>query len=212
MPYTPQTWTDGAGGGTPVNATRLTAMETGIGAAANTGGNSPAAHGISAWSYDPVGAVNSSIPTLGTVYLTKIVNPPADTITKIYWHVNVVGVTATAGQNFVGLYDSSGTRLATTGVDADVTATAGLRTTTISGQLLTPGAFYWVGMVFNAATGPTLARAVSGSPGVLSAHVGLTAATYRFATSSTSQTSLPTSITPSSNAAANFQLWVAVGP
>jgi hypothetical protein len=30
MPYTPQTWADGAAGGTPITATRLNFMETGI--------------------------------------------------------------------------------------------------------------------------------------------------------------------------------------
>lgn len=30
MPYTPQTWSDGSAGGTPLSAARLTAMENGI--------------------------------------------------------------------------------------------------------------------------------------------------------------------------------------
>lgn len=34
--YTPQTWVNGSGGGTPVSATRLTTMETGIGGAFTT--------------------------------------------------------------------------------------------------------------------------------------------------------------------------------
>lgn len=34
MPYSPQTWTNGAAGGTPLSAARLTVMENGIAAAA----------------------------------------------------------------------------------------------------------------------------------------------------------------------------------
>lgn len=37
MPYTPQTWVDGPGGGTPVSAARMTVIENGIAAAASSG-------------------------------------------------------------------------------------------------------------------------------------------------------------------------------
>jgi hypothetical protein len=124
--------------------------------------------------------------------------------------VSTVGATATAGQNFVGLYDSLGARLATTGVDADIT-TANVKTTTITSQTLTGGSNYWVGFVFNAGTPPTLARAVGGSAASSMANLGLTAANYRFAVNGTTQTSLPISITPASNLQ-GVTWWVAVAP
>jgi hypothetical protein len=172
----------------------------------------PVNHGFTGWTYDPSLALNTSLLTNGTVYLSKIHIPDDVTVTKIYWWVTAVAVTPTSNQNFVGLYSSAGTRLATTNVNADVTST-GLKSTTITGQALTAGSFVWVAMVFNAATAPTIARA-TGSGGLATAvNAGLTSATYRFATNGTSQTSLPASITPGSNVAGGFAgPWAAIGP
>lgn len=171
----------------------------------------PANHGIVAWTYDPSLAPNASLLTNGTVYLAAVYAQRSVSITKIYWWVTAVAVTPTASQNFVGIYDSTGARLQTTNVDADITST-GLKTTTITSQAITAGSFYWVAFVFNAATAPTLARA-TGTTGASSVVVmGQTAATYRFATNGTGQTSLPASITPASNSALNFAgPWAAVG-
>jgi hypothetical protein len=172
----------------------------------------PVNHGFTGWTYDPTLAQNTSLLTNGTVYLSKIHIPDDVTVTKLYWWVTTAAVTATAGQNFVGLYSSAGTRLATTNVDAAITST-GLKTTTITGVNLTAGSFVWVAMVFNAATAPTIARA-TGSGGLATAvNAGLTSGTYRFATNGTSQTSLPATITPGNNVAAGFAgPWAAVGP
>jgi hypothetical protein len=176
------------------------------------GSPSPAAsQGLSAWAFDPAVINSSTTLTGGTIYLVKLAGVPADTVTKIYWAVATAGATATAGQNWVGLYDSAGTRLQQTGVDADAGSGTGLKTTTITGQLLTPGAFYWAAFLFNASTVPTLARMATGNGGPAAANAGTTAATMRFATAGTSQTTLPSSITPASNVAAAFGTWCAVG-
>ena len=169
----------------------------------------PADHGLAGWAYDPAHAVATIVLTGGTLYLAKVAVPAAVTVTKIYWHVGVVGVSATAGQNHVGLYNTSGTRLATTGVDSDVTST-GLKTTTISGTALTAGQTVWVGVLFNAVTPPALActSLLVGAAGLVNA--GLAASAYRFATNGTGLTSLPSSVTPSS-ASAGAPLWAAVG-
>lgn len=176
-----------------------------------TGVPTPAAQGLSAWAFDPAAMNSSSTLTAGTIYLIKLQNPPPDTVTKVYWSVATAGATATAGQNWVGLYDSAGTRLQQTGVDADAGSGTGLKTTTITGQLLVPGSFYWAAFLFNASTIPTLARQATGTSGVVAANAGTTAATMRFATAGTSQTTLPASITPASNIAAAFATWCAVG-
>lgn len=172
----------------------------------------PATHGLTAWSFDPVHAVNSSLPTNGTVYLVGIY-PAADaTITKIYWHVAVAGATPTANQNWVGLYDSTGALLASADVDDSVTDT-GVIETTVSATAVTAGSMYWVAMLFNASTGPTISRATGlGSTSEL-ANVGLSAASYRFATNGTSRTTLASTITPANNTGTAFAgPWVAIGP
>ena len=169
----------------------------------------PVNHGVAAWAYDPIAVVNSTVLTGGTVYLVKLHVSYDVSVTKVYWHVATAGVTATAGQNFVGLYDSSGTRLATTNVDADITST-GLKTTTIASQSLQAGSFVWAAFVFNAGTIPALGR-TSGLAGVGGlVNLGLSAASYRFATNGTGQTSLPASRTPGSNAQ-GIPLWAAIG-
>lgn len=166
-------------------------------------------HGLVAWTYDPALAVNSTVLTGGTVYLARVRPRSTASVTKIYWHVATVAVTPTSSQNEIGIYSSSGTRLVTANVDADVTST-GLKVTTIASTELTAGSSYWIAMVFNASTPPALARStgLAGASGL--ANAGLTAVNYRFATNGTTQTALPATITPASNAA-GLPLWVAVG-
>lgn len=182
-------------------------MESGIQAAA-AGTPWPADHNLTAWAFDPALAVAAQVTVTGTVYLVKMHVAVATTITKLYWHVNTVATTPTAGRNEIGLYSAAGTRLAAVNVDAAVTST-GLKTTTITGQALAAGSTCWVGLVFAAATPPQLARGtgVVGSAGLINA--GLTAANYRFAINGTGQNTLPASVTPGS-ATQGIPWWAAV--
>ena len=172
----------------------------------------PASHGIAAWAYDPALAVNSTELSNGVLYLVRVNIAAPVTVTRLYWWVGNQGSSPTAGRNEVGLYASNGTLLAATNVDSAITST-GLKTTVIPGQALAASAFYWVGLVFNAAVPPTLTRA-SGWTGVgQAANLGLTAATYRFAVNGSGRTALPASITPAANTTPDIAgPWVAVGP
>ncbi|MEV5915824.1 hypothetical protein AB0M00_43945 [Streptomyces chartreusis] len=203
---TPGTWTTGA---LPSTGGIITGNLAVTGNA--FGQDTPSAHGIAAWCYDPALAVNSTALSNGILYLTRV-NIAADVnVTKLYWWVGNSGSSPVSGQNQVGLYSSAGTLLASTTVDSAI-STAGFKTTTITSQALTAGAFYWVAMVFNASVAPTLTRA-SGWTGVdTAANLGQPAASSRFATNGSSRTALPSTITPASNVGTDFAgPWAAVG-
>lgn len=175
------------------------------------GAPQPGDHGLVAWAYDPGLCTNSSATVSGTVYLTKVRAARDVTVGTLYWWVATAAATPTAGQCEVGLYASDGTLLASANVDGDVTST-GLKATAITAQDLTAGEFYWVALVFNAATPPAVAR-MAGLAGLGAAvNVGLTADRYRYAIAATAQTALPATITPGSNAAPAFGgPWAAIG-
>lgn len=169
-------------------------------------------HNLVAWAYDPAMNVNSTVLTGGTVYFTKLHITTSTNITKLYWHMATAGVTPTAGQNFGGLYASDGTRMVTADADATVAGSTGLVTLTLGSTAVTAGTFIWAAVVFNAGTVPALARMGALTGTSTAVNVGLTAATFRFATAGTGQTSLPASVTPSSNTAATFAgPWMAIG-
>lgn len=166
----------------------------------------PRNHNLIAWSYDPSNVTQGATVTNGTVYLVQIAVNRSLTASRIYWGLNAAAVTPTAAQNWVGLYDSTGTRLATVDVTAKTTST-GLQNEVIS-QAVTPG-LYWLGMVFNAATPPQPYR--SGGLDVTLVNVGLTASTARYATNGVGQTTLPASITPASNTIHHLAWWLGLG-
>jgi hypothetical protein len=158
-------------------------------------------HGLRAWAFDPrfCGAT-AAVATAGTLFLSGMFITESFTATALYWGVAVAPTGQTAAQNFVGLYDSSGNLLTSVGVDSD-TATTGLKTATIS-VALTPGT-YWAAFLFNAATtAPQLPRCAGagGSPSLI--NVGLSGAAQLYASNGTGRTSLPSTITMASNAAA----------
>jgi hypothetical protein len=173
---------------------------------------SPSSHNITAWCYPPALAVNSAQVLNGVIYLVRMNIAASANVTKLYWWIGNNGSGPVAGQNEVGLYNSSGTKLASANVDS-VISSAGLKTTTIASQALSAGSFYWVALLFNASGPPTLTRG-SGWTGVeAAANVGLTAATYQFAMNGSSLTALPSSITPSSNTGTDIAgPWAAIGP
>jgi hypothetical protein len=175
------------------------------------GQDTPAAHGIAAWCYDPALAVNSTQMSNGTMYLTRVNIAANATVTKLYWWVGGEGASPVSGQNQIGLYRSDGVLLAATTVDSAISS-ATLKTTVIPAQALTAGSFYWVAMLFNASSPPSLTRGSGWTGADTAANLGLTAAASRFATNGSGRTALPSSIVPGSNVGTDFAgPWAAVG-
>lgn len=148
-------------------------------------------HGIKAWSYDPVISNGGIAGTAGNVYLTQVPVRQAVTVTKIWWNQTAAGSGATASQNYVGLYDSAGTRLAFTGIDSSATASGNL-SATISSTPLAPG-IYYVAFLYNCSSMPAIARATVGSSTF--ATINAAGAPVRFGSAGTTQTSLPSPAT-----------------
>lgn len=172
--------------------------------AANWG---PEDQGFVAWAYDPALTPSNQLTVNGTVYLSAVMVRKTTSITGIWYAASTAGATATAGANWVGLYTSAGTRVAQAAADSNVTAANAPQKCTVSSTSLAPGK-YWVALVFNAATPPTLLRTNGAFSGTNNAGL-LTVASLRFATNATSQTTLPSSITTSSNVSGP-SIWVAV--
>lgn len=170
----------------------------------------PADHGLLSWNYDPaMCGAGSTGSTAGTVYLMKIkIVNRSTVVTNILMSVTAAGATLTAGQNFAGLYSSSGTLLSATADQSAVWNSTGLKTMALSApQTLAVGTYY-VAFVSNGTTPPSFMRGADISASGVNA--GLTVSTGRFLTGPTAQTSLPASITMGSNSTVQTARWVAL--
>lgn len=159
-----------------------------------TGDVTPQDHGLETWTYDPLIPSGTVSATNGRVYLAKLMIRRAVTVSKVWWSVTSAAVTPAAGQNWVGIYSSAGTLLASAGVDADTTS-VGPKGTSITPTALTPG-FVWAAFLFNAATPVGLPRTSTfeGTP-----NIGLTSTALRSAVNGAGATTLAASINPASN-------------
>lgn len=156
------------------------------------------------WNTDvcTVGAANNT--TAGGVYLQRLNFYAPTTITNLIYVMTVLGSGTSTG-TFVGLYSSAGTRLTTSSdlaTSFNASGTVGAVTCPVTTpQSFTAGQFCWAAIVTNlSVTQPTLARQVNVAT---EANAGLTAANFRWCVNGSGQTSLPTSITPSSNSTAS---------
>lgn len=174
----------------------------------NSGIWGPRDNGLIASAFDPGDSSGTLTLTGGTIYLTKLQIARAATPTKLYWYVATQAVTATASQCWVSVLNSSGTILAAPVDVATASETIGLKTTTVAPGALAAGAFVWAAIVLAGSTVGTVA-VQNGSAKPTMTNVGLTAATLRYATNGTSQTTI-TNRTPGSNTAGPA-VWFALG-
>lgn len=184
----------------------------------------PSSLGLLAYNYPYIFAtgVGSAATTAGTLYLAKLPLQGGTTVTNLWFKIATAASGITTGQNFAGLYNSGGQRVATS---ADLASTIGTNTGPIQAALTAPyvvpsgGGNYYVGMFFNAGTTLPVLSCYSGFVTVTTSVAtfgstttfGNTAAKYPFSVSATTgnTTALPASITMSSNTATGaYTLWV----
>jgi peptidoglycan/xylan/chitin deacetylase (PgdA/CDA1 family) len=162
----------------------------------------PADFGYVAWSSDPGASAASAPLTAGTITLIAVFLRKTATISNIIAQVTALGNTLTSSENFAGLYDSTGTLR---GVTADQTASWG--SASVKTMALTtpyanaPPGMYYVALLSNGTTAPTFRTTAST---IAIANAGLSGASLRYA-SNGSGTTLPGSLTLSSNAITNAQ-------
>lgn len=176
---------------------------------AAVGSFDPNDHGFVAWAYDPAHAsINATFTTLNMkmVKLPKL--PAGGTISTLWVHIAVAPTALVAGQSFLGLYNTSGTLLASTAdLSADFT-TIGLK----SGALTVPYAAaeenYYVGILANATT-TTPAFSLTAANAAVLANANLSTAASRFALTGGALTALPASVTMGSITPSRDAHWAA---
>jgi hypothetical protein len=165
----------------------------------------PRDHGLVAWSFDPatVGGNSEDVVNSGEIYMAALYVSRTAAVSTIYWGVYTAATAPTSGENHILLIDAAGTVVASASIDTSV-ASAGAYATTISATTVSPG-MYWVGILQNATTPAKLYRASNGNGTLV--NLGISdPALKRFVTNGTGLTSVPTAITPSSNATSQYAL------
>lgn len=170
----------------------------------------PADHGLITWTQDPAtcGAGDEAL-TAGVLYLMKVkVADRATLVTNVHVTVSTLGSGLTSGQNFAGLYSSSGTLLSGSADQATAFGSAGFKTIPLAAPQTVAVGTYYVGVVANGTTPPRLLRGTSFSASGLNAN--LSTATARYLTSGTTQTALPTPVTLGSASTSGVARWAAL--
>jgi len=162
--------------------------------AASVGG--PEAYGLLEWNIPLPETNGGTIAVAGTKYVIKIVPRISRNINNIELYVLGAGVTLTAAQNLVCLFNGAGTKLGTDSASQDVTWTSvGRKTMAIGGPIaVVAGQTYYVEILSNGTTPPIFNK---GPANAGAANYGLSAAASWVATNGTGATATDASITPS---------------
>lgn len=169
-------------------------------------GGLPQDYGIISWPYDPATAAAGVTPASGTVIMTKLWIP-AGTVSAVGVSINTAAVTPTANQNFMGLYDASGTRLGITADQSTNWLSTGYQQPALTSPVtIATSGFYYVAFLSNGATPASLTRGSNNS--VAPSNLNLTAANARFTNGPAGQTSLPASIVMASRTPTSQSYWM----
>lgn len=166
----------------------------------------PADHGLISWPFDPSLATATLSPVNGTLNLIRVKVVADTTITNLFAFAQAAGAGLTTGQNWAGLYNASGTRVAQTDDMSTMWQSAGAFTMPLTTPYPAVAGEYWIALLLNGTTRPTFVRASGNASG----NINRSAAELRYGTRGSSQTTLPTQFTPTL-VVASTTLWAAVG-
>jgi hypothetical protein len=169
----------------------------------------PQDHGAIAWNFHPALGSTNTTATNGSIYLARINVRSVATVSTVWWAQSTGPTSPVAGQNFAGLYSSSGTLLSSVNVDSK-TGNGPQSATLSAAQTIGPG-FVWLALMFNAATPPSLIR--GGGLSAAGNVFGQTASIVDWAVNGTTTglTALPASIVPGNNSQTGvLAIWAAL--
>lgn len=170
-------------------------------------GSGAPAQGFISWNYDPESASSTNSLTSGTIWMHKIYIP-ASTVNSIGLTVSTAGSGLTAGQNLVGLYTLAGSKL---GQSVDQTSfwnSTGFKNCALSAPVVISTSGYYYVAVLSVGTTAPISTSSNGLQSTFNANTS--GATLRHASALTGQTTLPSSITTSSNTSTGTSTWVTV--
>lgn len=198
--------------GTPVND-RFTNLDTRLTAVEGTVG--PGDQTIDGWSFDP--GTNLATSVLPTATITWIKIPTrASAFTTIMISNIAIGVATagsglTVGQNFAGIYDSTGTLLGTTADQTAAWQVAQFLDMPLTAPVnITTNTYVYVALLCRGTTGPTLIRGSNLAIGAGLVNWNTTTTTARYATLATAATSLPASVTLSTRTQGAIAWWAGI--
>jgi hypothetical protein len=160
------------------------------------------------WAYDPSIAANKNALTSGQPILIKIKAAASGTVNNINVNVDTPAASGfTASASFAALYDMAGNLLSQTSDLAILLGSTGAKALPLnSGVAVTAGTFYYVWMVVNATTPPSLNRGAN--IGVI--NQGTSPGTYRFCNLGSGISAAPATITLASSTAMSISYWAAI--
>ncbi len=195
--------------GTPVN-NAFTSQDARITEIEQSGGAGASPLGFLSTNLEPALCTSSTILVSGTVYMQRLDLVSPATISNGILNVFVAGITLTAGQNWIGLYDAAGTRVALTADQTTAFGSVGLKDIAFTAPYVAAAGAYYLAVLSNGTTPPQLLRGVASGAVTGTINRGLTASNARWTTGPTAQTTLPASITMASRTTSGIAHWSAI--
>lgn len=193
-----------------VDSTALTAADVGADPAGTAAGLIPAtaaSHGYTAWTQDPATVTNSTVITAGLVYLCKMYLPATTIIGTVTFHVFTAGVTLV--NTFCALFNASGTRLAVSTDQSTAFQSTGTKAVSLSTSPSVPAGYVYAALlVGSAGTAPAVSRSAFSSI----VNTGLSAPNFRWCTSGTGLTAIPSTVDLTAASSSTLGLWAAIKP
>ena len=195
--------------GTPVN-NAFTSQDARIADIERQGSATVDAYGFLAMTYDPAVAPAGTALTSGTVQMSRLDLPAPATISTITTAAVTAGTTLTAGQNFAGLYDAAGNRVAVTADQTVAWGTTGEKNMALTVPYAAAAGVYHVAYLSNGATPVSFLRGSSGAAVTALLNHGMSMTAARWALGPAAQTTLPATITMSARTLSPTSYFAAV--